>query len=84
MESQFLTYALVAVGGFGVLNTLFSGATLFKLIDFAQDYGAHKARTLKNEEEIGKLKDQQLDLSNRIAYIQGVHSASSSHDGNNQ
>jgi len=45
---------VIVLGAFGiVLNLLFSGGALYKLIDFASDYGAtkQKVNTLHTEQE---------------------------------
>jgi hypothetical protein len=50
--------AVVILGACGVIiNLLFSGGTLYKLIEFANDYGAVKEKVRAHGEEIERLRD---------------------------
>lgn len=68
---------LIVLGAFGiVLNLLFSGGTMFKLIEFAKDYGAVKEKVRSQGEEIERLRDFSHDLREGripIVHHQVVH-----------
>lgn len=53
-----LTFGILAV----CLNLLFSGGTLWKLIDFARRYGVMEHTVKTHQEEIGRLREFQDDL----------------------
>lgn len=54
---------LIVLGALAVLlNLVFSGGTLYKLIDFARDYGALKEKVHTHAEEIERLRAFTHDL----------------------
>ena len=61
---------LIILGAFGiVLNLLFSGGTLFKLIEFAKDWGTTKEKVHTHGEEITRLRDGHHELRNVVTKI---------------
>lgn len=70
---------ILIIGG-GILNLLFSGGALYKLIDFASDYGATKNTVHTLKDESANLRQHYHDvatpainqLSVRVAKLEGA------------
>lgn len=61
---------ILTLGALGiVINLLFSGGTLFKLIEFAKDYGQLKQTVHTNDMEVSRARDNIHELRNQIQAV---------------
>lgn len=68
MNSWMTSPIFVVLGAFGVLlNLVFSGGTLLKLIDFAKEWGILKEKVHSHDTEILRLRDAHHDLRNIVS-----------------
>jgi hypothetical protein len=61
---------IIIVGALGLLlNLLFSGGTLFKLLDLAREWGIQSEKVMHHDHEILRLRDAHHDLRDTVQKV---------------